>query len=515
MFCKDTMSIFSQKLFNTMFLSYILTRTDLLLYFITSIILFYFWINGSKSKGKMPPGPKPLPLIGNLNLLDLKRPHKSLMKLSEKYGEVFTIHFGPKKMVVIAGYSAVKDALVNQADDFGDRAGTPIFILTRKGKGIAFSNGDFWKVIKRFTLSTLRDFGMGKKTIEGKIQDELIPLIENLKSYNGNPFDTELIMNNAVSNVICSFMFGERFDYNDPTFKKILQISSEFAKLAGSPKVLMYNFFPRIAYLFGAHKQIVQYHNELSKFFLKRIKQLRQEFDKNAISGFIGAYLMKQEQESAKAENYFDDENLVCIIHDLFAAGTETTATTLRWGILLMMKYPEIQEKVQEEIRTHIQQGQLPTLDDRKNMPYTEAVIHETQRFADIVPLNVSHTTPCDVNFRGYCIPKGTDIIPFLTSVLYDNTQWETPYEFNPNHFLDEDGKFVKRDAFLPFSAGRRACVGESLARKELFLFFTGLLQTFTFCPPPGVSREKISVEADSGFILPPLPHLVCAKLIN
>ncbi|PIO40258.1 hypothetical protein AB205_0034100, partial [Aquarana catesbeiana] len=317
----------------------------------------------------------------------------------------------------------------------------------------------------------------------------------------------------AVSNVICSIIFGERFDYNDPVFKNLVRIMDENTKLLGSHKVMLYNFFPRIATLLGAHRQTVQNYDELIEYILKRIKHQRQVFDTNAISGFIDAYLLKQEQESAKTEKIFDDENLVCSILDLFEAGTETTSTTLRWSMLLMMKYPEIQTKVQEEIRTQIKQGQLPTVDDRRNMPYTEAVIHEIQRFVNLLPLNVSHKTSNDVYFRGYCIPKGTDVIPFLTSVLYDKTQWETPYEFNPNHFLDEGRKFVKRDAFMPFSAGKRMCVGESLARTELFLFFTGLLQSFTFYPPPGVSREDINLRSDIGFLSFPLPHLLCAKL--
>ncbi|KAM5152289.1 cytochrome P450 2K1-like [Mantella aurantiaca] len=489
-------------------------RTDLLLYFTACIIIILYWINGSKkSKGKMPPGPKPFPIIGNLNLVNLKKPQESLMELSEKYGEIFTIHFGPKKMVVISGHSALKEALINQADDFGERADMPLYKLLNKEKGILFSNGESWKAIRRFALSTLRDFGMGKKTIETRIQDELIPLIEHFKSHNGKTFDTELIINCAVSNVICSIIFGERFEYNDSMFNNLVRMLEENEKLAGSPKLLLFNFFPRISTFFGTHKQIMQNYDDLCEFVLKRIKHHRQEFDANAISGYIDAYLLKQEQESVKAETLFDDENLVYSVMDLFGAGTDTTSSTLRWGILLMMKYPEIQKRVKEEIQTHIKQGQMPTVDDRRNMPYTEAVIHEIQRFANIVPLNLSHATSSDVYFRGYCIPKGTEVIPFLTSVLYDKTQWETPHEFNPNHFLDTAGKFVKRDAFMPFSAGRRVCVGESLAKMELFLFFTGLLQTFTFHPPPGVSREDISLTPDIGFLLFPLPHLVCAKL--
>ncbi|KAM5152292.1 cytochrome P450 2K1-like [Mantella aurantiaca] len=496
------------------FLMYFFSRTDYLLYFVTCFALIYYWINGSKkSNGKMPPGPRPLPIIGNLHLLDLRKPYESLMKLSEKYGEIFTLHFGPKKIVVIAGYSAVRDALVNQADDFGERAIMPLFKLMNKEKGIIFVNGDSWKALRRFTLSNLREFLMGNKTIETKIQEELISVVENFKSHNGKPFDTSLIMECAVSNVICSFIFGERFDYNDQRFKKLVRLANEIGKMVGTPKLLLYNVFPRIANFLGAHKQFMQNVKDLRDFVLQRINHQRQELNTSAISGYIDAYLMKQEQESTKAETFFDDENLVSSVTDLFLAGTETSSTTLCWGILLMMKYPEIQKKVQEEIGAQIKQGQLPTSDNRRNMPYTEAVIHEIQRFANIVPLNLSRTTLSDVHFRGYCIPKDIDVMPFLTSVLYDKTQWETPDQFNPNHFLDETGKFVKRDAFMPFSAGRRTCVGESLTRMELFLFFTGLLQTFTFHPPPGVSREDISLSPQIGFVLCPLPHLVCAKL--
>ncbi|KAG9463441.1 hypothetical protein GDO78_021727 [Eleutherodactylus coqui] len=218
-------------------------------------------------------------------------------------------------------------------------------------------------------------------------------------------------------------------------------------------------------------------------------------------------------QESTKPQTLFDDDNLINAVLDLFAAGTETTSTTIRWGVLLMMKYPEMQKRVQDEIKTHIKPGQLPTIEDRKNMPYTDAVIHEIQRFGNIVPLNLSHTTPTDVNFRGHCIPKGTEVIPLLTSVLYDKTQWKTPYNFNPNHFLDENGKFVRNDAFMPFSAGKRACAGESLAKMELFLFFTGLLQAFTFYPPAGVSKEDLNLKPDVGFTLVPTPYMICAKL--
>ncbi|XP_073399237.1 cytochrome P450 2K1-like isoform X2 [Dendrobates tinctorius] len=437
------------------FIAYFLARADVLLYFSIFIALFIYWINGiKKSTAKMPPGPMPLPVIGNLHMVDLNRPHESLMQLSEKYGEIFTINFGPKKMVVLAGYKIIKEALVMQADDFGERAIDPIFKDAFNGHGVVFSNGEQWKSMRRFMLATLRDFGMGKKSQEARIQDELIYLIESFRSHNGKLFDTHMLINSAVSNVICSIIFGKRFEYDDPTFQKLIKMLDENVKLFGTPKVM----------------------------------------------------------ESTKAQTHFNEENLISSALDLFIAGTETTSTTIRWGILLMMKYPEIQKKVQEEIKTHIKPGQLPTVEDRKKMPYTDAVIHEIQRFGNILPLNGPRSTPTDVYLRGYLIPKDIEVIPLLTSVLYDKTQWKTPNDFNPNHFLDENGKFVRHDAFMPFSVGRRACAGESLAKMELFLFFTGLLQAFTFYPPPGVSKEDLNLKPRVGFTLAPTLYMTYAK---
>ncbi|CAJ0928395.1 unnamed protein product, partial [Ranitomeya imitator] len=187
----------------------------------------------------MPPGPMPLPVIGNLNLLDLNKPHESLMKLSEKYGEVFTLHFGPKKMVILAGYKIIKEALVTQAEDFSERPTTPLFDILSNGHGVLFSNGETWRSMRRFMLSTLRDFGMGKKSMEARIQDELMPLIESFRSHNGKPFNTHIVINTAISNVICSIIFGKRFEYDDPEFEKLIKIVDENVNLVGSPKVLV------------------------------------------------------------------------------------------------------------------------------------------------------------------------------------------------------------------------------------------------------------------------------------
>ncbi|XP_078273637.1 cytochrome P450 2K1-like [Rhinoraja longicauda] len=475
-----------------------------------SLSLLLYFRRGSKCPGalNLPPGPPPLPIIGHLHLLDLKKPHESLMELSEKYGPIFSIKLGTMKAVVLTGYETVKDALINHPDVFGGRAHVPIFEEVAKGHGIIFGHGDSWKQMRRFTVSTLRDFGMGRKTIEDKITEETHFLIKMFESHKGQEFNPTFKLNAAVANILCSIVFGDRFDYDDERFNILVKGINENIQLAGSPTIQIYNAFPILRFL-GSRNKLLQNNSSNCGIIKNLINENDQKLDANNPRGFIDTYLLKQNQESGNPNTYFHEKNLLYTTSNLFAAGMETTSTTLRWAMLLMMKYPHVQEKVHEEIIGIIGSERSPRAEDRTSLPYTNAVIHEVQRFGNIVPMNIMHSTTADVNFRGYFIPKDTPVIPLLTSVLFDKTQWENPRDFNPSNFLDADGKFVKRDAFAPFSMGRRACAGETLARVELFLFFTTLIQKFRFQVPPNVNN--LELVSGVGFTSFPKYQNVCA----
>uniref|UniRef100_A0A2K5EPV5 unspecific monooxygenase n=1 Tax=Aotus nancymaae TaxID=37293 RepID=A0A2K5EPV5_AOTNA len=430
-----------------------------LVFCLSCLLLLSLW-SQSSGRGRLPSGPTPLPIIGNILQLDVKDISKSLtnVSISQVYGPVFTVYFGPKPIVVLHGYEAVKEALIDHGEEFSGRGSFPVSEKVNKGLGILFSNGKRWKEIRRFSLMTLRNFGMGKRSIEDHIQDEARCLVKELRKTNASPCDPTFILGCAPCNVICSVVFHKRFDYKDQKFLNLMEQFNENLSLLSSP-------------------WIQEKHNQQSEFTI---------------------------------------ENLIATVTDVFGAGTETTSTTLRFGLLLLLKYPEVTAKVQEEIECVVGRNHSPCMQDRSHMPYTDAVVHEIQRYIDLIPTNLPHAVTCDVKNRNYLIPKvylfcyfqGTTIITSLTSVLHNDKEFPNPEMFDPGHFLDKSGNFKKSDYFMTFSTGKRMCVGDGLAHMELFLLLTTILQNFNLKSQVDPKDIDITPTANAFGRVPPLYQL-------
>ncbi|XP_048833566.1 cytochrome P450 2J1-like [Brienomyrus brachyistius] len=472
-----------------------------------AVILILSSLIRQKRPKNFPPGPWPLPFAGNLLSLSASKIHLQLAKLAKQYGNIFSLRL-EQNIVVVNSFKLVKEALVQHGENFVDRPGQPIFEDTKQNSGMVFSNGYLWKQQRRFALSTLKHFGLGKKSLEPSIQVESTFLNEVITNTQGQPFDPQFIVNNAVSNIICCLVFGDRFDYSDSNFQTMLKLINEVFYLEGSIWVKVYNMFPRLMRRIpGPHKKILSHWKTLVSFVRLKVKEHQEDWDPSSPRDYIDSFLSEMEKWKDDVDAGFNEENLCYCTLDLFVGGSETTATTLYWGLLFMIKHPDIQEKVQAEIDSVVGRSRQPSMADRLNIPYTDAVIHEIQRMGNITPVNARSATK-DTKLGGYTIPKGTMLMVTLDSVLFDETEWETPFTFNPGHFLDAEGKFRSRNAFLPFSAGKRVCLGEQLARMELFLFFTSLLQRFTFSTPPGMEP---SLEFKLGFTRCPKPYKLCA----
>ncbi|XP_041509554.1 cytochrome P450 2B1-like [Microtus oregoni] len=438
-----------------------------------------------KARGHLPPGPRPLPLLGNLFQMDRRGFLYSFIQLREKYGDMFTVHLGPRPVVVLCGTEAIREALLDQAEAFSGRAIIALFEPIVQTYGIVFASGERWKTLRRFSLATMKDLGMGKRSVEERIQHEARCLVEELRKSQGAPLDPTFLFQCITANIICSIVFGERFDYKDRQFLRLLDLLCQTFSIISSFHGQMYELYSGFLKFFTRiHKQIYKNLHEVLDYIGHSVEKHQATLDPNNPRDFIDTYLIRMEKEKSNKHSEFHYQNLIISVISLFFAGTETSSTTLCFGFLLLLKYPHVAEKVQKEIDQVIGSHRPPTLDDRTKMPYTEAVIREIQRLADILPIGVPRKVTKDILFRGYLLPKNTEVYPILSTALHDPRYFEQPDAFNPDHFLDASGALKKIEAFIPFSIGKRNCLGEGIARNELFLFFTTILQNFSVSSP-------------------------------
>uniref|UniRef100_A0A8C9KE64 Cytochrome P450 2F2-like n=1 Tax=Panthera tigris altaica TaxID=74533 RepID=A0A8C9KE64_PANTA len=287
----------------------------------------------------------------------------SSAQLSGRWGPVFTVRLGRRPAVVLCGYSALRDALVLQADAFSGRGATAVLERFTRGNGIVFSNRRRWLTLRNLALGALKEFRLGARTIEERILEEADCLLGEFQATIGAPFDPRRLLDNAVSNVICLVVFGNRYGYEDPEFLRLLDLFNDNFRIMSSRWGEMYNIFPSLLdWLPGPHHRIFQNFTELQVFISEQIQQHQQTRQPGEPRDFIDCFLDQMEKEQKDPESHFQ-EMLVMTTH-LFFGGTETTSTTLRYGLLILLKYPEV--AVVGRTRT-------PRLEDRKRLPCTNA----------------------------------------------------------------------------------------------------------------------------------------------
>ena len=480
-------------------------------------ILILYWFYISRLPSNFPPGPRiPLPIMGDLWRLGNDVP-KAMHNLSLKYGKMIGLYFGPTPTVIIDDFDLITEAF--SKDDFTDRPffqGNDIFRgeLDRKefgSPGLIFSNGHQWVELRRFTLKTLRDYGMGKSGMEELVEQDVEELCKTLEEKNGQLVDPSTIFNVPVFNGLWKLMSNETYKHDDPHLLSMVDQLKRLTTTFQSPIVAMSIFYKSLMRLFDflGFSNFTEIRDAVFKDYEEVIAKHEETFQEDNLRDLTDSIIQQRLENANNPNSSFHGRvgklNQKIAMMDLFFAGSDTTSVTLNWAFLYMIMHPEIQKKVQEELDQVVGRGRWPTYGDKEMTPLTDAVIHETQRCASLTPLGLQHCTSRDIYLGGYYLPKGTQVLANLQSVLNDPKVFTNPEQFNPYRYY-KDGKFTPHPKVIPFSVGKRRCLGEVVARVNLYRFFTNILHRFNVEKEPGVVLSK---EAVPGFVLVPQKYLV------
>ena len=405
-------------------------------------------------------------------------------KLRRKHGDIFSFFFGKDLTIVINGYNSIQKAAVQKGGIFSGRPNIFVNDILGEGKGLIFATGDFWKRHRKFTSTCLQEFGFGKSSLERHILKEVRCFVDVIEAKTDEPFDIKKSIHASIANIIFAIVSGKRHEYDDEFYQKLLTDSELAAKKVIQVSILI-SCAPFLQYIPGDPLQF----NTLRKnrknwddYIMKMYEEHKNELDENNPRDFIDSFIIEmRRQKQITDHSEFSLDQLKTTVRDLFGAGSETTATTIRWAILYLLKHPDIKQRLQSDIDNVISDSELPCLDDKVKLPYVEAFIMEVLRLVNIAPLAVPHSvsTENDVTFEGYRIPKDSSIIFNLDSVLKDPDMFENPEQFDPGRFLNSAGNVTRPKEFIPFGIGRRVCLGEAVAKMELFLFLTSLIKHF------------------------------------
>ncbi|MEE6522662.1 hypothetical protein FKM82_021276, partial [Ascaphus truei] len=429
-----------------------LEATGVLLALLFGLLMLEF-LKLRRAAAHLPPGPTPLPIIGNLWALKFQLHPEILMQLSRTYGNIMTVWAGQTPMVVLSGYNAVRDAFISHSKEFADRLITPSFQLFVGENGIAISNGHMWKEQRCFGLKILRKLGQEKEGLDWRIQVEAQSLVGMISANQGRPLDLRRYLTLTVNNVISAVILGHRFPLEDELFQQLMESTDYLISLFGTNWRKAYDAFPWLMkHLPGPHQKVTAHITFLRNFMMQEILNHQKNLTGKPYD-FIDFYLKQIHKTKDDPSSPFRESNLAQVLAEFFLAGSETTITTLLWALLYLVANPDVQETVHRELDKTFKSSQVILFEDRKRLPYTNAVIHEIQRCANIGPFGLPRQCVQDTQVQGIKLKKGTIVFANLASVLNDPNHWDTPTRFNPRHFLDKDGKFQSNAAFLPFSA--------------------------------------------------------------
>ncbi|XP_054801147.1 cytochrome P450 71D8-like [Prosopis cineraria] len=472
---------------------------------------------------KLPPGPRKLPLIGNLHQLAMagSLPHHILRDLSHKYGPLMHLQLGEISAVIVSSPEMAKEIMKTHDLTFAQRGEIlGAKIIAYDSTDIAFAPyGEYWRQMRKICTIEL----LSAKRVQSFTfvrEDEVAKLVESIRMSSGTAINLTTKIFSLVSTVVCRTAFGKKTKDEDEflkLMKQVVELTGGFDLADLFPSVKLVHIITRMeAKLMSMHKKLDKIIGKIVKDH--QVKKMQKEVEGKGESSGVEDLVdvLLRVQQNGDLEIPITDNNVKAVIWDIFAAGTDTTATTLDWAMAELMRNPRVREKAQAEIRGAFGGKKNIQEKDLVELSYLKLVVKETLRLHPPGPLLLPRECgkPCDVG--GYKIPTGTKVIVNAWAIGRDPEYWRDAERFLPERFqgtsIDYKGSNFE---YIPFGAGRRMCPGSSFALPSIELTLACLLYHFNWELPDGMKPEDldmsevfgVTVAKKNNIYLIPTPH--------
>uniref|UniRef100_A0A8B9YE00 Unspecific monooxygenase n=1 Tax=Bos mutus grunniens TaxID=30521 RepID=A0A8B9YE00_BOSMU len=455
------------------------------------LVMVFVFVRELGNKGRkevFPPGPWSLPIVENLLQLG-DHLYLTFMEMRKKYGDVFLIKLGMVPVLVVNGMEMVKEVLLRNGEHFS----------------YVFNYGENWTLHKKIASNALRTFPKAEtksSTWSCLLEKHVIEEVSESGS-----FEPRGAITCAMANVVYTLCFGKMYDHSDEEFLRIVKTDHDLLKASSAANPA--DFIPYFRYLplriINAPQEFYHARNQafiLYYLLLFSLFILYQDHIQDITDALISACHNKY---AVAKITILNDDEIISTVSDLIGAGFEIISTCIYWSFLYLIYYPEIQVKIQEEINGNTGM-KSPRFEDRKILPYTEAFINEIFRHTSFLPFTIPHCTTADTTLNGCFIPRKTCTFINMYQVNHEETIWDNPNLLRPERFLNENRELNKNliEKIFIFGMGIQKCLREKVARNEVFVFITTVLQQLTLKKCPVV---KLDLTPTYGLVMKPKPY--------
>ncbi|KVH96284.1 cytochrome P450 [Cynara cardunculus var. scolymus] len=448
---------------------------------------FLFWwqysthIHGSK----LPPGPMPLPIIGNLHLLGKQPSHRALYKLSQRYGSIMSMRLGSVNAVVISSPEAAKLFLGTHDAVFASRPKLQASKYLYHGKGMVLTEyGPHWQNVRKFCLIELLS-AVKVNRFAGMRREEIGLMVGKIRAASKahEVVDLGEVAGGLIEGMTCRMLFGKKNDERFGLTRKLKSLSEEIDEMLES---------------------LITEKEECSVATLQRCDQ----------TNFIDTLLSLKNEYSNTHDNLsasIDRLTMKAVLLDMLAGGIDTSKTAIEWILSELIKHPRVMKELQQEIKTVVGDKHMVEEIDLAKLSYLHMVIKEGLRLYPIAPLLVPHESIEDVVINGYEIPKKTLVLVNAWAIGRDPKVWsENSSEFFPERFGDREIDFRGPEfQLMAFNTGRRGCPGMNLGLINIGLAVSNLVHCFDWILPNGMSPNDLDMNEKSGLNMPKIEPLL------